>query len=205
MQGGGVCNSGGSVTLVQCTVDHNSASGFLNEGTAVVTACTFSNNTGIAGGGMEDFGPASVTNCTFSNNAIPVGNGVGGALYVGPSGGVGSTLTMTNCTIANNAARGSGGGICIDSSSTLNLINTIVAENTAAASGPDVYGTINKADHNLIGDISGGTILTDQGGNLLGGNGNPVIDPRLGPLASHGGPTQTLSALGRQPGHRPCG
>lgn len=33
--------------------------------------------------------------------------------------------------------------------------------------------------------------------NLLrqGGNGNPVIDPRLGPLQNNGGPTQTLALL----------
>jgi hypothetical protein len=31
--------------------------------------------------------------------------------------------------------------------------------------------------------------LTDQGGNLVG------VDPRLGPLASNGGPTQTMALL----------
>ena len=90
------------------------------------------------------------------------------------------------------------GGIYNLASNTLNLFNTIVAENTAGSS-PDVAGTINTADHNLIGDGGGSTIVTDMGGNLIGGNGNPVIDPRLGPLQDNGGPTQTLALYADSP------
>jgi len=58
---------------------------------------------------------------------------------------------------------------------------------------------VNTADHNLIGDGSGSTIITNLGGNLIGGNGNPVIDPRLGPLQNNGGATQTLALLKDSP------
>jgi hypothetical protein len=78
------------------------------------------------------------------------------------------------------------------------LTNTIVAQNTAG-SGADVFGSINRADHNLIGDGGGSTIVTNLGGNLIGGNGNPVIDPRLGPLQNNGGPTQTLALFADSP------
>jgi hypothetical protein len=201
-QGGGVCNPpGGTVVLTQCTLSNNTASGFLNEGTATVTACTFSNNTCTAGGGMENLGPATVTNCTFSNNtATQAGAAGGGAIYNAPLLGVGFTLTVTNCTIANNSAvKGSGGGIYNVAGNTLNLINTIVAENTASAAGPDVYnlGTV-TADHDLIGDGTGSGVA-NGGGNLVGGNGNPVIDPRLGPLQNNGGTTQTLALLADSP------
>jgi hypothetical protein len=194
-QGGGVCNTQGTVTLTQCTLANDSASGFLNGGTATVTSCTFSNDTSTDGGGMLNGGPATVTNCTFSNDKATTSAG-GGAIYNFAYLGVPTTLTVINCTIARNTAvSGSGGGIDNVSGNTLNLTNTIVAENTAAGSGPDIAGSINTADHNLIGDIDGATVVTDLGGNIEGGNGNPVIDPRLGPLQNNGGPTQTMALL----------
>jgi hypothetical protein len=199
-QGGGVCNSGATVVLSQCSLSNDSESGFLNEGTATVTACAFSNNTCTDGGGMENLGAATVTNCTFSNNTATNGGDAGGAIVNGPSNDAFFTLNVINCTIADNSAvNGSGGGIDNIAGSTLNLYNTIVAENTAAKSGPDISGSINIADHNLIGDGGGSTIVTDQGGNLVGGNGNPVIDPRLGPLQNNGGPTQTVALFADSP------
>jgi predicted outer membrane repeat protein len=204
-QGGGVCNSGGTVVLTQCTLSNDSCpqsgggGGFENgAGTGTVTACTFSNDSAYAGGGMYNRGPATVSNCTFSNNTARAGGG--GAIYNVPLSGTGFTLDVTNCTIANNSAvNNSGGGIYNVAGTTLNLTNTIAAENTATSSGPDVFGVINTADHNLIGDGGGMSITTDQGGNLVGGNGNPVIDPRLGPLQNNGGTTQTLALLADSP------
>jgi hypothetical protein len=202
-KGGGVCSSGdghATVALTQCTFNNDSGSAFLNEGTATVTACTFSNNTSTDGGGMANLGAATVINCTFSNNTATDGGDAGGAIVNGPYNGVFFTLTVINCTIANNAAvNGSGGGIDNIAGSTLNLYNTIVAENTAAKAGPDISGSVNIADHNLIGDGAGMSVTTDQGGNLMGGNGNPVIDPRLGPLQNNGGTTQTLALFADSP------
>jgi hypothetical protein len=145
----------------------------------------------------------TVTNCTFSNDTATSTSSLdgGGAIANVNSSARPATLTVTNCTIANNSALNgsSGGRILNQSGTTLNLINTIVADNTATGSGPDVAGTVNTADHNLIGDGSGMSIVTDQGGNLIGGNGSPVIDPRLGPLQNNGGPTQTLAPLNDSP------
>jgi hypothetical protein len=204
-QGGGVCNSGGTVVLSQCTLSNDSCpadgggGGFENgAGTGTVTACTFSNDSAAAGGGMfNEGGVATVTNCTFCNNTTH-GAG-GGAIYNGPAGNLAFTLTVTNCTIADNSAlHGSGGGIFHAAGGTLNLINTIVAENTATSS-PDVanQGTL-AADHDLIGDGTGSGIA-NGGGNLVGGNGNPVIDPRLGPLQNNGGHTETLALFADSP------
>jgi hypothetical protein len=141
-----------------------------------------------------------LTNCTFSNNRTTLNPSFGGGgIYNEPLVDVGSTISLTNCTLANNSAGpGFGGGIWNPAGCTLNLTNTIVAQNTAA-SGPDVFGSINTADHNLIGDGGGSTIVTNLGGNLIGGNGNPVIDPRLGPLQDNGGPTQTLALYADSP------
>jgi hypothetical protein len=197
LQGGGVCNvPGGMVTLTNCTLNNDTNSGLLNEGSATVTACTFSNDSALQGGGLENEGTTILNNCTFSNDSATSSSNGGGGLW--NEGG--ATLTLTNCTIANNSAvNGSGGGIGNAGGGTLILTNTIVAENTAAVSGPDISGTVKTADHNLIGDGSGSTIVVDLGGNLVGGNGSPVIDPRLGPLQNNGGPTQTLALLAESP------
>jgi len=195
-QGGGVCVvSGGTLTATNSTFNNDVNSGVLNEGTATVAACTFSDDSALDGGGMENTSTATLTNCTFSNNST-TSNGNGGGIW----NAGGATIAVTNCTIANNSAvNGSGGGIWNAGGGTLILTNTIVAENTAAVSGPDISGNVNTADHNLIGNGSGMSIVTDQGGNLIGGNGNPVIDPRLGPLQNNGGPTQTLALLKDSP------
>jgi hypothetical protein len=201
LQGGGICNTGGTVVLTACTLSNDTNTGLLNEGTATVTASTFNNDSAVNGGGLSNFATvstvtATVTNCTFSNNSATGASAGGGGIY----NAGGATITVTNCTLANNSAlTGSGGGIWNAGGSTLNLTNTIVAENTAAVSGPDISGNVNTADHNLIGDGTGSTIITDLGGNLIGGNGNPVIDPRLGPLQDNGGPTQTLALLADSP------
>jgi hypothetical protein len=191
-QGGGITLNGGVALLTGCTIANCSASGILNEGTLTMTGCTLNNNSCVNGGALFDNqAPATLTNCTFSNN-VSTGNSLGGgAIY---NYGSASTLTVTNCTLAyNSALNGFGGGIANVNGGILDLTNTIVAENTASDGGPDISGTISTADHNLIGDSGGSTITTDQGGNLIGGNGNPVIDPRLGPLQNNGGPTETLA------------
>jgi hypothetical protein len=198
--GGGIANvPGGTATVTQSTFSNDSCSAFVNQGTVTLTACTFNNDFGVSGGGFENLTTATVTNCTFSNDTATSSSSLdgGGAIANANSSSGPATLTIINCTIANNAALNgsSGGGILNQTDATLNLINTIVAENTATGSGPDIAGSVNTADHNLIGEGSGMSIVTNQGGNLIGGNGNPVIDPRLGPLQNNGGPTQTLALL----------
>jgi hypothetical protein len=201
--GGGIANvQGSTITVSQSTFSNDSHSGVLNQGTATITASTFSNDSGVSGGGLENQGTATVTNCTFSNDTATSTSSLdGGGAIINDNTIGGATLTVTNCTIANNAALNgsSGGGILNQTGGTLTLINTIVAQNTGTGSGPDVSGNVNTADHNLIGDGAGMTIGTDQGGNLIGGNGNPVIDPRLGPLQNNGGHTQTLALLRDSP------
>ena len=105
LDGGGIYNTGGTVTVDKSTVSGNSANeggGFWNDNGATVT----------------------ITNSTVSGNTA---NSDGGGLWNN------GTLTITNGTIATNAATGSGGGIWNDGSGTETLNNTIVVNTGSTA------------------------------------------------------------------------
>jgi hypothetical protein len=121
--------------------------------------------------------------------------GLGGGVMVEPVIDAGSAeLHFTNLTIARNIAvdDGSGGGIFYDPSGTFSatFTNTIIASNKAAG-GPDCSQNLPSAGHNLESHTSCGF------NNAVGDMQN--TDPKLGPLANNGGPTQTLALLSGSP------
>jgi hypothetical protein len=85
-----------------------------------------------------------------------------------------------------------------------------VARNTASSGdGPDLFidsvaGSTLAAHFSLIGNNDGTSLAAapvgtpDANGNLVGTPAHP-IDPRLGPLANNGGPTQTMALLHGSP------
>jgi hypothetical protein len=211
--GGGI-NNAGNLTLTDCILDHDTATfyggGLFNNGNVTLTGCTLSNDGAWDGGGLFNNGNVTLTGCTLDHDGASYGggffNGISGTATLtnctlsndsasSLGGGMENegTATLTNCTLSNDSAL-NGGGIFNDIISTLNLTNTIVACNSAP-NGPDIdnAGTVSTADHNLIGDGSGSGISNGVNGNLVGGNGNPVIDPKLKDLANNGGPTQTMA------------
>ncbi len=201
-QGGALFNNNGTMNITNSTIRDNHANIELSSvaaaggglyswgGVTTITNSTFSNNgtEGVGGGIFVDGGTVSVTNSTFTGNSATVSaGGNGGAFYV-KSG----TLNLTNVTVASNSATGTGG--IYNNAGAVNLKNTLVASNTVSG--------------NCAGTIS------DGGGNLSypdttcpGTNGNP----NLGPLASNGGPTQTMAlsagsaALDKIPNASGCG
>ncbi|HSQ55554.1 MAG TPA: choice-of-anchor Q domain-containing protein [Gemmata sp.] len=212
--GGGIDAS--SATLAACTISgnsafgSNSAGGGVNADTATIANCTVSGN--IAGGDGGGINVVSLTlaRCTVSGN-FSAANG----------GGVSaSQAILENSTISENTATHFGGGVEIESGHLLNdtiaensaevgggifglaggisLRNTIVALNLVGptGTGSDLTGTLFASrGHNLIGDgSSAGAFVNGSNGDIVGTNANP-IDPRLGPLANNGGPTQTMALL----------
>jgi hypothetical protein len=115
------------------------------------------------------------------NSTLTLNSGAGGAAGVGGSSG-GSTGAV---------GTGKGGGVDVYSGTAGHrLFSTIVAGNVAATS-PDFAGPLAQASHNLIGDGTGTTGITNgTNGNLVGTAANP-IDPLLNLLADNGGPTLT--------------
>jgi CSLREA domain-containing protein len=144
---------------------------------------TVTEGSGEFGGAIDNSGTLVVTNSTFSGNFARI---AGGAI----SNDQGGTVELTNSTIANNSSTTPGGGGGINSepgSSTETLLrNTIVANNFR---GGDCHGDIIDAGNNLDSDDSCN----------LGRNSLPRVDPKLGPLADNGGPTQTMALLPGSP------
>jgi hypothetical protein len=209
--GGGISNHGtltvtGSTLVANTTSDGGLGGGIFNNGlfnnggtggTVTVTGSTLAGNHAARGGGIESFhGTVTVSNSTLSGNSA-YGNGGGIYTYLT------NPVTLTNVTITANRANTVsasffGGGLFVDYGAPV-LHNTLIAGNLRGATGTtrdDVYGALDAGgDYNLIGDGTGMTGLTNGvNGNLIGSRSDP-IDPKLGPLQSNRGPTQTMALL----------
>jgi predicted outer membrane repeat protein len=150
------------------------------------------------GGALYDAGGSSailtIVNSTFSGNSA---TGSGGAIF---STGSEESAFIKSSTLSGNSAA-TGGGIFAkfrDNKRTIHLLNSIVARNTGT--NPDFAGTLNSTSHNnLIGDGTGMTGITNGSqGNKVGTSAAP-IDPLQAPLASNGGPTQTMLPMAGSP------
>jgi hypothetical protein len=180
--GGGICNNG-VLTVSNCAFLSNSAvglgGGILTLGATTVSNSTLSGNSASDGGGFFNGNGLTVSNCTLCGNSAT--NNGGGISNI-------SVASVSNSTLSGNSAT-SGGGIfnfgggLRGRPGQITLNNTIVANST---SGGDINGVL-KGGHNLVGDGSGGLSDTITG------------DPKLGPLAYNGGPTQTMALLDKSP------
>jgi CSLREA domain-containing protein len=181
---GGAIHNQGNLSLTDCTISGNTASniggGIYNSGTLIASGTTISGNSSSRdGGGIWSAGVLSLTNCTLSNNSAYTG----GAIL-----NIGGKVGLADCTVSGNSAT-DGGGI-YNFNGTAILENTIVADNPA---GGDIKGHV-TGGHNLIGDpANAGGLINGVGGNLVG------VDPLLGPLGFHGGPTPTMALLPGSP------
>ena len=185
--GAGIEN-GGVLKITGSTISGNTGgSGLFNHSTATIENSTVSGNTAGAGAGIYNNGTLTLTNVTVSGNTATVNRFDGG-------GGIenGGTLTLTNCTVTDNVAAGGGGGIF--GGNVTDFRNTIIYGNVSTAGlGPNLLGTFNSQDYNLIGNTSNATINGTTTHNITG------QDPKLTPLADNGGPTRTHALLAGSP------
>ncbi len=192
-RGGGISFiTGGIVVVINSTISGNSSQGgggiyCFNTGTLIIDNCTISGNTasGSTGGaGILDMSSTvAIRNSTISGNHATAGAGGGITLQ-----NAAAAVTIQNSTIAFNDATTTGGGIQ-RTNGTLSIESVVVAKNTAVTDGADVFGTVNFAKFNLIGEIDGATGITDPS-NKTGTKASP-LNPLLGALTNNGGPTQT--------------
>jgi hypothetical protein len=189
LDGGGIMSgplfkTPADVTLINCTISGNSASGFGGGisggwwGVTIVNSTFSGNSTGDSGGGIATSSVAIMNSTISGNSASNNGGGIdtGGAL-------------ITNSTISGNSAD-SGGGI-YNYLRNLEISNTIL---NAGASGENIFnngGTVTSHGYN---------ISSDNGGGYLTGPGDQInTDPLLGPLQDNGGPTLTHMPLPGSP------
>jgi uncharacterized repeat protein (TIGR01451 family)/CSLREA domain-containing protein len=156
------------------------------------------------GGGIYVEGAATITNSTFTGNSVsnPGANAGGGIAAIKDTGSAApTTVSLLNTTVAGNSvttgtAGGFSGGNPAPSTflSTLDARNTVIAGNTVGgATGDCGFSGMNLAttsDHDLSSDASCGF---SDGGSVQN------ADPKLGPLANNGGPTDTRALLAGSP------
>ena len=194
----------GTVTMDKSVVSNNTAGdaisgspgfagGIFTEGLLTITNSTISGNVSksIAGGIMNRPNAVlRIRNSTLSGNS---------ALQAGALNSDNNGLVfMTNCTVTNNTSQALG-AVQI-TTQTVEVRNTIIAGN----SGGDVSGNFISRGNNIIGVpcVPG---IFNCGGFTNGVDGDQVgtaeapLDPRLGPLANNGGPTQTHALLPGSP------
>ncbi|MEX0642439.1 MAG: choice-of-anchor Q domain-containing protein [Pirellulales bacterium] len=180
--GGGIGNfAGGTFSLIDSTVSHNSAFG-----------------TSGGGGGIFNFSTSkaqtsTITNSTISNNTT---TNIGGGIY----NFLGTILVNLSTITENDAPGGWGSGIA--SLGDTNFVstqvgNTIIAGNLNTDVDIVVGGqqsAFMSTGFNLIGDGNASGQFTNMTDDQSG-----VANPLLGPLADNSGPTPTHLPLANSP------
>jgi hypothetical protein len=197
-QGGGLFNVGGVPVpqLVNDTFALNTAGGGNGgAGGAGGNSATYGGSGGNGGNGGATSGGGiylatgnlHVINITVAQNKA--GKSVGGNGGLGHSGGPNGA--------GGKAGSGTGGGVCAAAGTLVRALNALFGLNTAAFA-PDLSGNV-AASHCFMGNNQGnGLPVANPNGNLVGTPAAP-LNPQLGPLANHGGPTQTMALLAGSP------
>jgi hypothetical protein len=196
--GGALLINGFENTIMASTFSDDEATGnggaiLISYGRLNAFASTFSADKASSGGGAimeQNEEGLELTNDTFTGNESPSG----GALNLpGDNEEPLHHSLLLNDTIARNSAT-DGGGLQIGSYRYYGIENTIVALNTGgdcqSAGSEDSAGEADKGG-NIDGDGScfSDLVMGDQTG----------VNPLFAPLASYGGPTETLALLAGSP------
>jgi len=197
--GGGIYSLGGTLNISDSTLRSNMVASTIDDasgggiwaygGSPILTGVTFESNTANRGGAMYSLGmdggvgSPALTNVTFFDNWAR--GGEGGGMY-----NKDDAPTLTNVTFSQNNAEFGGGIFNVNSLPV--LMNTVVADSLG---GGDCHGAVDGSSaNNLIeDDVFSCGLVNGANGNIVG------QDPNLGPLASNGGPTQTVALLPGSP------
>lgn len=170
VDGGGLLNEGGTVTLSSSVVENNLApngAGITNNGHMSLNNVTVRNNTAdeffggssscadCAGGGILNLDVMTITNSTIHGNQADFGGGIDNAAM--------ATLTATNITVYDNTAENSvsqGGGI--ENLGVMTLTGSEVRTNTAR-NGAGIFneGTLTVNSSSIHDNVASG-----RGGGL---------------------------------------
>jgi hypothetical protein len=207
--GAGSCGGGVAIfdqgTFTDVTFDSNVVSGngcggglYLNGVLGTVNRVTFRNNQAAGvngeGGGLDvDSSPVGCGGPTLPCNTVVNSTFNGNTASFGSAVAVDGLVSILNATVAGNTAGANGGAINSFGSGTGVLLkNTLIANNTGGdCATPD---SMVSQGHNLVGGTTCNAVFTANATDIKNAG-----DPRLGPLASNGGPTQTMALLAGSP------
>jgi Right handed beta helix region len=217
--GGGV-HSSGPLIVNGCVVTENASSGIEAWRTLTITDSTITKN---KASGVHPHGSGEVRRSTIANNeregfqakyaaswtivdCTISGNTEEGVEWLDDEG---DTLTIVNSTISDNG----GAGLLAASAPAVRVTNSTIVRNqrglvsTISESTPAVINYVNSLiAQNGVDCVSGVGLLVSEGFNLDSDGtcateaaDTTAADPRLGPLADNGGPTQTVALLADSP------
>src|SRR5262249_40775977 len=186
---GNTATAGGAGGLYITTSSDHLISGTVISGTTISGNQAPNSNQFDGGGGLINEGQIdAIINSTISGNST---NAVGGGIANYDNIG-----RIVNVTIANNTGSDGGGlyhMLFVNFTPVIGeLTNTLIADNTTTTTLNEDFvqlGVVTTAINNLIETRSGNSMVNGVNGNIVG------IDPKLGPLANSGGPTQTQALL----------
>jgi hypothetical protein len=204
---GGAIDNSGPLTVSLSTFTGNSGQeggGILSQNTASITTTTFSGNTAtIFGGGaiVSAVGTVTVTHSTFTGNTGPGGGAIDND----------ATVNVSDSTFTGNTAGSSGGG-AIQNFGTATITQSTLSGNSSAF-GANLHnvttGSPMTVSQSIVANGAGGgsncsgsPAIVDGGYNIDTGTSCGFsaanhsmnnTNPALGPLASNGGPTQTMA------------
>ena len=185
IQGGGVQNLGGIVTITDSTITGNNATsdgggiyntlGFLNAiGRITISNSTISNNTAANGGGIRDNSWAgdsstvlTITETTITGNTA---SNEGAGLYNDRG-----KVEIIRSTIDNNTATNDGGGLFDAGSGTVTISNSTIAENTTTSGGGGGIVSVNTTRFDLIDTTVAHNQASTFGGGIYNRSGNPWL------------------------------
>jgi len=215
--GGGVYNSGGTLTITNSVVSNNLAGvtdpfpfgnggGIFNDGTLMITDSTISGNEAyLSGGGIENGGTLTIDGSTVTRNRA---SGVHDGQPWGHGGGISGTVTFTNSTLSGNYASLNGGGIDGGGAITNSTLSDNNGGGISVSASLEIGNTIlnagargaNISNNGAMVTSHGYNVSSDDGGGFLNGPGDQInTDPLLGPLQNNGGPTSTHALLPGSP------
>ncbi|MBK9417013.1 MAG: T9SS type A sorting domain-containing protein [Flavobacteriales bacterium] len=196
LEGGGLWNGTGTMTVNSSTIGGNTAAGALAtrraggifnnaKGTLIVENGTMITNnlaTGAAGSGggilCDSTATLTVSNSTIDGNSAPR---AGGGIEFFAKAGQLQTASLMNVTISDNttgSAPGNGGGVHITGPGNMTVTGCTVMGNTAAAEGGGLWngsGTMTIDDCDVSGNVANGSVnpVGAPGGalDLQGGGG----------------------------------
>ena len=171
----------------------------------VVNSLGSTDGFGRGGGIFHSSGVLGLTNSTVSGNSVTASDGAhntsaGGGIWKG-----GTVVVLTSSTVLGNSISSSGGGTNYSegggiwqNGGMVAARNSIIAQNSSTGSSPDLNETGTSFGYNFIGNGSSSSFTNGVNNDQVGTTG-AELDPKLGPLISNGGLTQTHRQLAGSP------